>query len=418
VAATAAGGAGLALPLLVAAAPSAAGATPAAWNKVAQCESGQRWNLNTGNGFYGGLQFAAATWKAYGGERYAPRADEATKAEQIAVAERVLASQGPTAWPICSQGAGLTRSAAVDAGAHKSAPKKKSTAHKSAPRKSAKSANSTKSTTEKSAAGKSAHDAGTAKKKTTAAKSAKGAHDATYTVRGGDNLSEIAEHHDVKGGWPRLYDANRSVVGSDPDLILPGQRLDLPSGWAPAHSTAKPAEKPAAKPAAKSTAHEATEHSAPVRSESTGTTHAKPASDTARHASYVLPVADAPLGTPYEAAGSLWSSGRHTGQDFLVPTGTSVRAVTDGTVVTAGWGGAYGYQVVLRHPDGMYTQYGHLSAITVKVGQHVRTGQRIGRSGATGNATGPHLHFEVRTGPEYGSDVNPLAYLRKHGVKV
>jgi murein DD-endopeptidase MepM/ murein hydrolase activator NlpD len=66
----------------------------------------------------------------------------------------------------------------------------------------------------------------------------------------------------------------------------------------------------------------------------------------------------------------------------------------------------------------MYTQYGHLSAITVKVGQHVRTGQRIGRSGATGNATGPHLHFEVRTGPDYGSDVNPLAYLREHGVTV
>jgi murein DD-endopeptidase MepM/ murein hydrolase activator NlpD len=409
VAATAAGGAGLALPLLVAAAPSAAGATPAAWNKVAQCESGQRWSLNTGNGFYGGLQFAAATWKAYGGDRYAPRADEATKAQQIAVAERVLASQGPSAWPICSQGAGLTRSATVDAGAHKSAAK---------PKKSA----ATKSTAGKSSAGKSTHHTGAAKKTETGAahstaKDAKGAHDATYTVRGGDNLSEIAEHHDVKGGWPRLYDANRSVVGSDPDLILPGQRLDLPAGWAPAHSTAKPAaaKSAAAKPSA---AHRATEHTSGARSESTGTTHAKPASDTARHASYVLPVADAPLGTPYQAAGSLWSSGRHTGQDFLVPTGTSVRAVTDGTVVTAGWGGAYGYQVVLRHPDGMYTQYGHLSAITVKVGQHVRTGQRIGRSGATGNATGPHLHFEVRTGPDYGSDVNPLAYLREHGVTV
>ena len=87
-------------------------------------------------------------------------------------------------------------------------------------------------------------------------------------------------------------------------------------------------------------------------------------------------------------------------------------------MVSAGWGGAYGYQVVLRHADGRYTQYGHLSAISVRQGQKVNSGQRIGRSGATGNATGPHLHFEVRTGPGYGTDINPLAYLRGHGVTV
>lgn len=126
----------------------------------------------------------------------------------------------------------------------------------------------------------------------------------------------------------------------------------------------------------------------------------------------------AAIGTPYRASGSSWSSGYHTGVDFLVPTGTSVKAVEAGTVVTAGWGGSYGYQVVIRHPDGKYSQYGHLSAISVKVGQKVGEGQRIARSGATGNVTGPHLHFEMRTGPAYGSDIDPLAYLRSHGVHI
>jgi murein DD-endopeptidase MepM/ murein hydrolase activator NlpD len=74
--------------------------------------------------------------------------------------------------------------------------------------------------------------------------------------------------------------------------------------------------------------------------------------------------------------------------------------------------------VVIRHHDGRYSQYAHLSALAVKAGQQVNTGQRIGRSGSTGNATGPHLHFEIRTGPAYGSDVDPLAYLRAGGVAV
>jgi murein DD-endopeptidase MepM/ murein hydrolase activator NlpD len=101
-----------------------------------------------------------------------------------------------------------------------------------------------------------------------------------------------------------------------------------------------------------------------------------------------------------------------------VPTGTSVKAVEAGQVVAAGWGGSYGYQVVIRHADGRYSQYGHLSAIAVRIGQSVTAGQRIGRSGATGNVTGPHLHFEMRTGPEFGTDIDPLAYLRAGGVSI
>ncbi|MFF9672229.1 M23 family metallopeptidase [Streptomyces eurythermus] len=126
----------------------------------------------------------------------------------------------------------------------------------------------------------------------------------------------------------------------------------------------------------------------------------------------------ASVGTGYHVAGSHWSKGYHTGVDFLVPTGTSVRAVAAGRVVAAGWGGSYGYQVVLRHADGRYTQYAHLSAISVRAGQDVTAGRRIGRSGSTGNVTGPHLHFEVRTGPDFGSDVDPLAYLRAGGVAI
>ncbi|MFE0385715.1 M23 family metallopeptidase [Streptomyces bungoensis] len=116
--------------------------------------------------------------------------------------------------------------------------------------------------------------------------------------------------------------------------------------------------------------------------------------------------------------GSHWSKGYHTGIDFLVPTGTSVRAAAAGEVVAAGWGGSYGYQVVIRHADGRYTQYGHLSAIAVRAGQRVAEDQRIGRSGATGNVTGPHLHFEVRTGPGFGTDIDPIAYLRAGGVRI
>ncbi|MER7520719.1 M23 family metallopeptidase [Streptomyces sp. NPDC126499] len=113
-----------------------------------------------------------------------------------------------------------------------------------------------------------------------------------------------------------------------------------------------------------------------------------------------------------------WSKGYHTGQDFAVPSGTTVRAAGPGRVVRAGYGGSYGYEVVIRHGDGRYTQYAHLSRIDVSVGQSVPAGRRIALSGATGRVTGPHLHFEVRTTPYFGSDVDPLAYLRGHGVRV
>ncbi|MBW5481800.1 M23 family metallopeptidase, partial [Streptomyces bambusae] len=124
------------------------------------------------------------------------------------------------------------------------------------------------------------------------------------------------------------------------------------------------------------------------------------------------------ISTPYRLAGGMWSSGYHTGVDFIAASGTTVKAVGAGTVVSAGWGGAYGNEVVIRHADGHYSQYAHLSQLSVSVGQSVTGGQRIGLSGSTGNSTGPHLHFEIRTGSGYGSDVDPLAYLRSKGVTI
>jgi len=130
---------------------------------------------------------------------------------------------------------------------------------------------------------------------------------------------------------------------------------------------------------------------------------------------WTLPV-DGPAGTPYHQRGSSWSTGLHTGVDFVVPTGTPVKAIGPGEVVTAGPGGDYGDQVVIRHEDGTFSQYAHLSEVKAVVGQSVQGGTLIGWSGETGNASGPHLHFEVRTGPAFGSDLSPVPYLRAKGL--
>ncbi|MFR9800499.1 peptidoglycan DD-metalloendopeptidase family protein [Streptomyces sp. MS06] len=221
----------------------------------------------------------------------------------------------------------------------------------------------------------------------------------TYTVKAGDYLSKIAGEQHVSGGWHKLYQDNRKAIGSDPSLIHPGLKLSI--GKKAAAKSAPAAAKPA-KPAKKSTA-KTTTASAKAAQSSSG---------------YTLPVSGATIGTGYHVAGSMWASGYHTGVDFVVPSGTSLKAVAGGTVVSAGWGGAYGNQVVIKLHDGYYAQYAHLSQLSVSAGQTVSAGQQIGLSGATGNVTGPHLHFEIRTTPNYGSDVDPVAYLRAHGVTV
>ncbi|MBC9725926.1 peptidoglycan DD-metalloendopeptidase family protein [Streptomyces sp. TRM68367] len=391
-----AGGAGIALPFVGTGTAQAADADT--WNKVAACESSNDWNINTGNGFYGGLQFTQSTWEAYGGTRYAPRADLATKDQQIAVAGKVLDGQGPGAWPACSVRAGLSRGGETPgmrpAGTSTKDEKKsgRTTVQDVQPQK-----------TPQSRAGRAE----------------------MYTVVRGDTLSGIASDQRVEGGWRGLYDANRSTIGADPDLIVPGQHLDLRGGPEKAshrtpqkggNKTGNKAEKTEQKTERK------TERKAEQRTEQRKSTD-RASSDrsdrgTTRARDFLVAPVSASVGTPYRQAGSAWSKGYHTGVDFAVPTGTSVKAAAAGRVVSAGWGGSYGYEVVIRHDDGRYTQYAHLSAISVKTGQTVGAGQRIARSGSTGNSTGPHLHFEVRTGPGFGSDIDPVAYLRAGGVRM
>jgi murein DD-endopeptidase MepM/ murein hydrolase activator NlpD len=258
----------------------------------------------------------------------------------------------------------------------------------------------------------------TSAKKAAASGAEKNADSRTYTVKSGDYLSKIADEQHVDGGWKKLYADNREAVGSDPSLIHPGLKLSIggkaaqsaaPSSAPSQKPAQKSAEKPAEKPAQKSTDAEKASAS---DSSTTGTRSA------ATTSGYTSPVVGGTVGTPYHQSGSMWSSGYHTGTDFVVPTGTSLKAVGAGTVVSAGWGGAYGNQVVIQLADGHYAQYAHLSSLSVSAGQSVTAGQQVGLSGATGNVTGPHLHFEIRTTPDYGSDIDPIAFLRSHGVSV
>lgn len=131
----------------------------------------------------------------------------------------------------------------------------------------------------------------------------------------------------------------------------------------------------------------------------------------------VQPVSGYFITAPYGQPGP-WAAGHHTGVDLAVPVGTRVVAVHAGTVQTAAYEKSYGNYILIHQSDGLYALYAHLSGISVGVGQQVRAGLKIGLSGATGNVTGPHLHFEMRTTPMYGSDIDPVAYLRAHGVSL
>ncbi|MFB8238575.1 peptidoglycan DD-metalloendopeptidase family protein [Kitasatospora purpeofusca] len=266
---------------------------------------------------------------------------------------------------------------------------------------------------------------------------------ADYKVVGGDTLSKIADAKNVEGGWKALFEQNRSVIGANPNLIYPGQQLALGAKAAEAAKPAAPAEaaKPAAPAAKAHTSQDSVKPAVPAAKPAAPA--AKPAAQPAKPAAqpavqavvapvakpaapapaaatsgFFAPLANPKLGTAYGVAGSMWASGHHTGADFVAATGTPLRAVAAGTVVKAGNGGAYGNEVEIKLADGKYAEYAHLSSIGVSIGQTVTAGQQIGLSGATGNVTGPHLHFEIRTGSEYGSDIDPIAYLRAHGVAI
>ncbi|MEU9128699.1 peptidoglycan DD-metalloendopeptidase family protein [Kitasatospora sp. NPDC048540] len=138
--------------------------------------------------------------------------------------------------------------------------------------------------------------------------------------------------------------------------------------------------------------------------------------DSAKRQGWSSPVPGARVTNPFGKPDAGYAAGYHTGTDFGVPVGTAVLAVSDATVVSAGNAGAYGQQIVLRLKDGKFAQYAHLSRLSVTAGETVQAGEQIGRSGNTGNSTGPHLHFEIRTANSYGAVINPVAYLRSHGA--
>ncbi|WP_329573038.1 transglycosylase family protein [Streptomyces sp. NBC_01361] len=206
--ATLAGVAGAAVAVPLMGATGASAATASEWDAVAQCEAGGNWSINTGNGYYGGLQFSSSTWAAYGGTAYASTADKASKAQQIAVAEKVLASQGKGAWPSC--GVGL--SAASTGSAPAAAPQPERKAEQPTTRSQERKAPAAKQESKKTV-------------QTPAGKKVKKG-DGEYKVKAGDTLSTIAEAHGTKGGWAKLFKLNKDIV-EDADLIYPGQQLHL-----------------------------------------------------------------------------------------------------------------------------------------------------------------------------------------------
>ncbi|MFF4353167.1 transglycosylase family protein [Streptomyces sp. NPDC001530] len=300
-------GSAIAIPLLGATSASAADSTT--WDRVAECESGGSWSANNGNGYYGGLQLTQENWEAHGGLAYAPSADQASRSQQIAVAEKVLDDKGLAAWPTCGPLSGLSKDSGeveVDTGvaddssssstssglsnsplsnspdsSDSSGSSDSSDSDSSSGDSSGATENTTKSDTSSSGAsgdskesdssdtdttksdesdksGQNGDSSGTSDSSTSGAgrhrgdsaeedategatdgrtDGASGRHasrgsgasrdavDGSYTVRSGDSLSTIADSLDLSGGWSELYAENKETVGTDPDLIIPGQRL-------------------------------------------------------------------------------------------------------------------------------------------------------------------------------------------------
>lgn len=197
------------LALSATAANAADGST---WDALAQCESGGNWSINTGNGYYGGLQFSPTTWAAYGGSGSAA---DATREQQIAVAENVLAGQGWGAWPSCSASLGLsggatgaTSSVQVQAAPVQAAPVQSAPVQaapvQAAPAQVPAAQTAARHVAEVALSGE------------------------TYTLQAGDTLSTVAAKLGVEGGWQLLADANADTI-ADPDLVFAGQVLQLPA---------------------------------------------------------------------------------------------------------------------------------------------------------------------------------------------
>ncbi len=228
---TIAAGVVIGAPILGLATPASA-APNSTWDAVAQCESGGDWSINTGNGYYGGLQFDQSTWDAYGGQAFAGRADEASKSAQIAVAERTLAAQGWGSWPVCSIKAGATGQG-VDLRSASSGSSSTNTASSNTASSKTSSSNSRSSRTASTNTGSStAVSSGNSSRTSTrnsshATPAASTSHAAgSYTVQSGDTLSKIAAAQGVSGGWEALAKANADSI-PNPDMIYPDQVIQL-----------------------------------------------------------------------------------------------------------------------------------------------------------------------------------------------
>lgn len=198
-------GAVAASPLAVAAPASAAD-----WDELAQCESSGNWHINTGNGFYGGLQFTESTWSAFGGDQYAANAHKATREQQIAVAKKVLEAQGPGAWPACTSKTGWTSG---------------STSGSTDVSGSASSDSSSGSSAESSAS--SEQSASSSQQSASSSQQQSGSvqsNGADYTVQAGDTLGKIGQQFGVS--YQDIYQRNTDIL-NNPNLIFPGQQLDI-----------------------------------------------------------------------------------------------------------------------------------------------------------------------------------------------
>lgn len=192
-------GAVIATPIAIAA---PANASPN-WDQLANCESSGNWSANTGNGFSGGLQFTPSTWKAYGGGQYASNAKDASREEQISVAEKVLQDQGTKAWPECSSKKSWSSSGSSDS-------------EQSSTKASSKSSGSSSA---QSSSGSSAQSSAREASSTSSAQAG-----ADYTVQSGDTLGKIAQRFGVD--TQQVFQKNANIL-HDPDLIMPGQQLHV-----------------------------------------------------------------------------------------------------------------------------------------------------------------------------------------------
>ncbi|MFH8436644.1 transglycosylase family protein [Streptomyces sp. NPDC018007] len=219
--ATLAGVAGAAVAVPLMGATNASAASVETWDAVAQCESGGNWSINTGNGYYGGLQFSQSSWAAAGGTQYAARADLASKDQQIATAEKLLDMQGPGAWA-CAGAGGLTNDG-VDPGVSTGSGQSRQAQPE---RQAEQPTTRSEQRSAPQAAPKAAPQAESKKTVTTPTGEKVQKGDGEYKVEAGDTLSKIAQKEGVEGGWSKLFKLNDDIV-EDANLIFPGQQLHL-----------------------------------------------------------------------------------------------------------------------------------------------------------------------------------------------